>query len=282
MPFVMAGPQAVVIGDNVFVGGGFGGSNSWLTGTVMVYSVRTWSWRTLPPHETWLFGMASVNSQLVLVGGASVSNDEATNVLVVWDERSHTWTRPFPLMPTARHSPSVISYHNWLVVAGGEDERYTLSNKVELLDTLSGKWYECSPLPKECEDMSSAISGNMWYLSGGDPSLGWPNNRVFSVCLDELTSQTISQSASSTSSPWQTLPEASLDHSTVLIHDGALLAVGGRDSSSIHHYHPGSKSWVKVGDLPYHSTLYRCACTVFPNEEIFIAGGHGVYVATPL
>ena len=116
MPFGMGGPiQVLVIGDNVYVGGGY---NSELedTRTVSVYSLLTRSWRTMPPHETEWFGMASVNNQLVLVGGESTLTDEVTNVLVEWDEESQTWARPFPVMPTARHSPSVISYQKWLVV----------------------------------------------------------------------------------------------------------------------------------------------------------------------
>ena len=276
MPFCIYGHiQAAVIGDKVYVGGG---DSSQSPGIVMVYAVRTKSWRTLPPHETEWFGMASVDNQLVLVGGVSTSTDMATNVLVVWNERLQTWTHPFPVMPTARHSHSVISYQKWLVVAGGVDETDSRISEVELLDTLSGQWYEASPLPTECEEMSSAINGNMWYLSGGASSLRLSDKDVFTVCLDELITQAVSQSASSTSSPWQTLPEAPLEYSTVLTLNGALLTVGGVRSSSIHIYQPGSRSWVKVGDLPYDYALCRCACAVLPSGEMFVASRLGVYI----
>ena len=261
MPFHMSGhSQAVVIGDDVYVGGGDNYENA---ATVIVYSFRTGSWRTLSTGKTIWFGMAAVNNQLVLVGGESTSTHAATNVLVVWDERSRTWTHPFPVMPTARLSPSAISYKKWLVVAGGVDERCSPLNKVELLDTVSGQWYEGSPLPTKCSEMSSAINGNMWYLS--------TNKHVFSVCLHELISQAVSQSAGSTSSPCLILPEPLLAHSTVLILNGALLTVGGWNSSSIHLYQPGRRSWVKVGDLP--DQRWECACTILPNGEMFVASG---------
>ena len=229
MPFTMSSPiQAVVIGNNVYVGGGFSFTGN--TATVMVYSLETGTWRTLPPYESQFFGMATVNNQLVLVGGRSTSTVKVTNVLGEWGERSRTWTHPFPVMPAARRSPSVISYQKWLVVAGGVDERDSHSKTVELLDTLSGQWYEGSPLPSGCSEMSSAISGNMWYLSGGYSSQG-ENKLVFSVCLDELISQAVSQSAGATSpptpSPWQALPKTPRTGSTVLILRGALLAAGG-------------------------------------------------------
>ena len=271
MPNVMGGAiQAVVIGSDVYVGGGYGLNEE----TVMVYSLQTGTWRSLPPYESRWFGMAVVNNQLVLVGGESKSTRRVTNVLSLWDERSQTWTHPFPVMPTARCSLSVISYQKWLVTAGGEDER-GYSNKVELLDTLSGQWYEGSPLPKVCSDMSSAISGNMWYPSGGLTSIAESNKHVFSVCLDVLISQAVSQSAGTTSpptpSPWQTLTELPVTHSTALITRGSLLTFGGGYSSAIHLYQPSRKSWVKVVDLP--TQRRTCACIVLPSGEMFVAGG---------
>ena len=262
--------QAVVIGGNVYVGGGyasFGRGN-----TVMVYSLQTGSWRTLLPYETDDYGMAAVNNQLVLVS-ASHSN------VGVWDEGTQTWTHPCLKMPTSRKLTSVISYHKWLIVTGGCYNNY-YSDKVELLDTLSGQWYEGPPLPNRFSEMSSAINGNMWYLSRGFIRVSIPqaNKHVFSVCLDELISQAVSQRAGdatsrSTPSPWQTLTDTPLPHSTVLVVNRALLAVGGSDSSAIHHYQPSSKRWVKVGALP--TKRWMCACTVLPSGEIFVAGGGG-------
>ena len=275
MPFSMAHHvQAVMIGDNVYVGGGFMETVKDAC-SVLVYALRTGSWTTLPQYENQEFGMAALNNQLVLVGGWIKLENKTTNVLGVWDEGSRVWTHPFPEMPTSRHSLSVVSYQNWLVVAGGENEIDSYFNKLELLDTLSGQWYEGSSLPSGCLGMSSAINGNMWYLSRGFSSQG-PNKHLFSVCLDELISQAISQTAAgatspSTPSPWQTLTDTPLTNSTILVLSGALLAVGGCVGSAIHHYQPSSRSWVKVGDLP--TIRWQCACAVLPNGEIFVAGG---------
>ena len=277
MPFGLTNHiQAVVIGDNVYVGGVSWSPNG---GVVMVYSLSTKSWRTLSPCENEWFGMTAVDNQLVLVGGKVISNDKETNVLSVWDEPSQSWTHPFPEMPTSRYLLSVVSYHKWLVVAGGSSGGPYLNKvTVELLDTLSGQWYKGSPLPSGgCSEMTSAISGNMWYLAGGFTG-SLANRQAFSVCLDELISQAVSQSAvtnsPSTPSPWQTLTDTPLIYSTVSVLNGALLSVGGPTSSAIHHYQPSSRSWVNVGNLSTKKR-WRCACTVLPNGEIFIAGGCG-------
>ena len=287
MPYGMTNCiQAVVIGDNVYVGGGFSlfVENSC---AVMVYSLASGSWSKLSPQETRYFGMAAVNNQLVRVGGSirilsytllhGSYNNEVTGILAMWDEGSRTWTHPFPEMPTPRCSPSVISYQKWLIVAGGTTgiELNSRSNKVEILDTLSGQWYEGSPIPSECSEMSSAINGNIWYLSRGVSSQELTNKHIFCVSLDELISQALSQSAGNTSlpppSPWKILTDTPLTYSTLLVLNGALLTVGGNESSAIHHYQPSSRSWVKVGNLP--TERWQCACTVLPNGMIFVAGG---------
>ena len=279
--------QAIVIGRNVFVGGGNGyGVNE---ATVMVYSLETGTWSTLPPYQSECFGMSAIDNKLVLIGGLVTLSDKVTNVLGVWDEQSKTWTHPFPAMCTARHSLSVISYQKWLVVAGGRDEKRSYYKSVEILDTISGQWYEGSPLPSGCYEMSSAINRNMWYLLGGLSSRG-ASEQVFSVCLDELVSQAVAHSASTTSlsmpSLWQTLPVTPLTYSTALILNGALLALGGLYSPAIHLYQPSSRRWVKVGDLP--DQRCDCACIVLPSGEIFVASGsidscyinNSVYIST--
>ena len=289
MPISMAGCQAVVIGDKVYVGGGDSSFfNIRYYNVMMVYKIHTGTWGELPRYGSECFGMAAVNNQLVLVGGKNVLSGRATNVLGVWDEG---WTHPFPGMSTPRWYSSVVSYQRWLVVAGGNDRRGSYQKKVQLLDTHSRQWYEGSPLPDECSRMSSTINRNMWFLTSGHPE----NKRVFSVCLDELISQAVSSSTGvttspSTPSPWQNLTDTPSTRSTLLILSGALLSVGGYKSSAIYLYQPSSRSWVKVSDLPVK--LLRCACTVLPSGEIFLAGGlddfsqlycsdtNGVYIAT--
>ena len=266
--------QAVLIDDKIYIGGGFT-MYTMDVGIVLMYTLRNSSWTKLPYYRNHFCGMTTVNQQLVLVGGRNVLTKKVSNMLGVWNEESQTWTHPFPTMPKSQCSPSVISYQKWLIVAGGHDDKSLRSNKVELLDTLSGQWYEGSPLPciPGCSGMSSAISDNMWYLSRGFTSVDDKNNRVFSVCLDKLISQAVTPSATATSpSPWQTLTDTPLTGSTVLALNGALLAVGGYKNSTIFCYQPSSRSWVKVGCLPIKR--WQCACVVLPNSgEIFVAGG---------
>ena len=82
MPSNMADCQAVVIGDNVYIGGGDGYTNL-QSQMVMVYEINSGSWATLPHYDKKWFGMAAVNDQLVLVGGKGLSPKGVTNELAV-------------------------------------------------------------------------------------------------------------------------------------------------------------------------------------------------------
>ena len=87
MPIRLASCQAVVIGDKVYVGGGyeivFGVPCNLMI--VYMYNIHTGTWGELPLYGSTYFGMAAVNNQLVLVGGNNVLSGRATNVLGVWD-----------------------------------------------------------------------------------------------------------------------------------------------------------------------------------------------------
>ena len=272
-------PSVVVFKEKVYIGGG-AASSARNGRIVMVYDPKQDSCNTHTPYAYNCFSMAVVNDQLVLVGGIELLTDKKTNKIGVWNEQSKTWTHPLPPMTTACYSPSVATHNNrWLVVMGGRGDTETSLSRVEILDTIvSVQWYQATSLPHPCHQVSSATIGNMCYLLGGFTNND-PVKKVYSVCLDDLISQAVSQpprtSAPSTPSPWQSLPNTPLTHSTALAFNGpgALLAVGGDylGSSAIHVYQPSSNSWVKAGEL----STERCdsGCIVLPSGEMLVAGG---------
>ena len=265
--------------EKVYIGGGGAPSGREMQ-TVIVYDPKQDSYDTLPPYACKYFSMAVVNNQLVLVGGRDIRTSKATNKLGVWNEQSKSWTHAYPLPPmtTACHSPSVATHNNrWLVVMGGYDGK-THCSRVEILDTDSTQWYHAASLPQPLSRALPAIIGNMCYLLGGYTEGATTSQKVFSVCLDDLISQAVSQPASAsappTPSPWQSLPDTPLKQSTALVFNGALLAVGGDyGSTTICHYQPSSRSWVKAGELPTRQST--CTCTVLPSGDLYVAGGGG-------
>ena len=269
-------PRVAVFKEKVYIGGGWASPDR--TQTVMVYDPKQDSYDTLPPYTYQYFSMAVVNNQLVLIGGYHEQTDKRTNKLGVWNGEIKSWTHPLPPMITACNSPSVATHNTWLVVMGGYDDKYL--SRVEIMDTTeSRQWYQAASLPHPLGYALPAIIGNMCYLLGGYTKRGATSKKVFSVCLDDLISQAVSQqgraSARPTPSPWQSLPDTPLSRSTALTFNGALLAVGGilGGSTAIYHYQPSSRSWIKAGELP--TGRYQCTCTVLPSRDLYVAGGGG-------
>ena len=274
MPFGMSmSPKLVVIDNNVYIGGGvLAGEKSHM---VVVYNLHSLLWGELPNYEYSAFGMAEINKQLVVIGGAR--SDHKTNILGVWDEKEGSWTHPFPPMPTPRNSPSAVSYHRWLVVAGGFGSAYAHTSEVEILNTITREWYKAAPLPIGCSHASSVVVGNMWYLLGGNYERNCNEKSSFSVCLNAFLFDAISHTPSE-SSLWQALPDPPLRAASVSTVKGTLLVVGGRHDdygsdpeSAIYLFKPSNKSWIKIGDLP--TGRAKCGCTVLPTGEVFVAGG---------
>ena len=263
---------SVVAQERVYVGGG-AASKDEDEHTVMLYEQGA-GWRTLPRYQYCYFAMAILQDHPTLVGGQDPSGEKVTNQIAVWD--SQQWTHPYPSMPTPRHSPAVVTYIKWLMVAGGEDGGTHFLSTVEIMDATNKQWFTTTPLPVRCRDMTSAIVGDKCYLMGGFTNHNQHNKQVFHVSISAITSQTPSQSAI-TPVQWHTLPDTPLEYSAALALHGSLLAVGGRhsfrdSSSAIHLYQPGSRQWVKVGDLP--TARSSCSCTLLPSGEILVAGGY--------
>ena len=258
-------PCVVVIGSQVYIGG----ENA---RAVMVYDIYDDEMNELPPLDYMYYGMTAHNSQLVVVGGMHHSTYKNTNKLSVWDTEHSVWTHPYPPMTIPSRESSVISYDRFIIVVGGRGEDGKHLARVQVLDTTNRQWYQTTPLPEPCVDLTSCVIGNMVYLLGGwIRDFGTPDKHVFSVSLDKLISNAVSPSTGATPSPWSTLEDLPVKLSTALALQGSLLAVGGRGSSAIHAYQPSSKSWVKVGDLPREQRM--CGCAILPNGELLVAGG---------
>ena len=154
MPCGLVNLQSVRLGEDVFVGGGLTHSLGYDDDehTVYQYHPQTDQWVPLPRYECVSFAMAILTNKLTLVGGynTSIRPSQETNQITVWDKkllsRSWGWTRPYPSMPTPRHSPAVATHDKRLVVAGGWGDGDPLAT-VEVLDTTSRQWLSTSPLP---------------------------------------------------------------------------------------------------------------------------------------
>ena len=270
MPSGVSHAHAVEVGGKVYIGGGVVEGGSYYK--VLEYTIQGGQWREIdtPVHY---FGMAVVNDQLIIIGGG---DEEVVITDQVWvlESDSNTWTQPFPAMPTARYWVSAVGYKRWVVAVGGEGKRC-----VEVLDTVSKKWYTAAPLPSDVFQPSLAVIQDTLYVVWGKSAVG--------VSIPMLISDAMSQSTASNeprSTEWQPLPDTPTYHPAITSFHGSLLTVGAWDSpfSTIAMYLPQTEQWLTVAQLP--SLRRGCTCVVLRDiGNLMVVGGcnkNGDYIKT--
>ena len=192
-------------------------------------------------------------------------------------------------MPTARHSPSVLSLQllslqSVLVVAGGDISFREEINTVEIFKPDTSHWDRIDSLPTACYDVSLSCIGNTCYAIGG---FKYPSdlNQALYASVDDLlhnavpANQTTHSDSSDTQSAWKTLPNTPNYQPTAAVLAGNLLALGGRKTSEInatakkevYMYSPSANSWIYFSELPEPSSGNTVA--VLSPTEILVIGG---------
>ena len=180
-------------------------------------------------------------------------------------------------MPTARHSPGVLSLQSSLVVAGGgilSSPYYTAT--VEIFKRDMSQWCRTDPLPRACRDMSLVCIGDICYALGGHTGISL--NEALHASIDDLLGKAVPPyQSTSTWSAWKTLPNMPTYAPAAAVLAGNLLAIGGKvktlgaDRKEVYTYSPSANSWICLGDLPVPRSLTAVSAISF--MEILIIGG---------
>ena len=210
--------------------------------------------------------MAVVIDQLIIIGGMDIVI--TTDQVWVLESDCNTWTQPFPAMPTARCWFSAVGYKRWVLAVGGYEKRC-----VEVLDTVSKKWYTAAPLPSDAFQPLLAVIQDTLYVVWGKSAV--------SVSIPMFISDAMSRSTATNetrSTEWQPLPRTP---TTITSFHGLLLAVGERfsPSSTIAMYLPQTEQWLTVAQLP--TPRNGCTCVVLPaTGEMMVVGGGTIRMET--
>ena len=249
---------------------------------VYCYDPSQDKWTTLPPLPVRWFYLGQVNGKLVAVGGAKNINSDykVTNDVYTYDHdgRRKKWMQTIPPMPTARHSPGVLSLQSALLVAGGYTKCTTYSIAVEIFKSATWQWYKTDPIPTACRNLSLVAIGNACYALGGH-KLGDLNHALYASVNDLLGNAVpANQSTGDTQSAWKTLPNIPSYRPAAAVLAGKLLVIGGKDTSKggnnkkeVHMYSPSTNSWVYISDLP--TPRFSTAVAILSSTEILVIGG---------
>ena len=273
---MLGGGRSTVINGKVYFGGGDAdrADDQYI---VYCYDPSQDNWTTLPPLPVMWFGLGQVNGKLVAVGGRKKSDYISTKEVYTYNELSKKWRQTLPPMPTARHSPGVLSLQSALVVAGG----YPYTDAVEIFKADTSQWYTIDPLPTACRDISLVAIGNTCYALGGYKYPSYLNHALYASVDDLLHNALAANQAtrSDTQSAWKTLPDTpTYEPSAAAVLAGHLLAVGGVETSKggadmkeVYTYSPSTNSWIYISDLP--APRYTAEVAVLSPSEILVIGG---------
>ena len=274
--------KSIIINNKVYCGGGRTDVYDY-DYIAFCYDQTQDKWTNLPPLPVRFYTLGQVNSKLVAIGGLKKPDDEATNDVFTYSEKSSKWKQTIRPMPTARHSPGVLSIQSALVVAGGETSPGETTNTVEIYKVDTSQWYKADRLPTACQDLSLVAIGNTCYALGGNNGL-FDLNQVIYASVDDIfcnaipADQTAHSSNADAQSAWKSLANTPTYIPAAAMLAGNLLAIGGMgtpddraDVKHIYMFSPSTNSWIYFSDLPEPRSV--TAIAVLSSTEILVIGG---------
>lgn len=271
-------PQGVLFKGELYIGGGYV-TESKMASIIQRYEPVFQLWDQLPSCPLKLFGMASFDEHLVIIGGKEAGT--SSNKIYSLSEDRQNWNTYIPPMTFARVSPVVIGYDQFLIVAGGD--KGSLDYNMEVYDTVSKRWNSAPPLPTKCFRHTSTVSGHNWFLlSQDDGSIKCADIRSLvrmatgvAVTTTESPPPDIDESAVSV---WSTLPNPPTTPSLIATIGGHLLGIT-QDASlvNVHAflYDSSTKSWLDNSKSKLPNLCGSSSAVSDDKDSLFLFGGEG-------
>ena len=272
--------RTVVIGDKLYCGGGATNGYDDLY-RAFCYSSFEDTWNSLPACPIWRFGLGQVRGRLVTVGGRTKLDHQVTNKVYEFNEATQSWKQNprIPPMTTARDSPTVLSYHAALIVAGGSTLHSRMAS-VEVFQEATSQWHTTDPLPFRWQNASSVLINNRWYLLGGAAEEEECSKRVVCADVDLLIQKAFpdAEKCKNSNSVWEVLRNTLRYGPTAATLGGFLLAVGGTTSThvsnpqvAIYFYSPYSNEWMYLSYIPV--PRMQASIAMLSSTELLLIGG---------
>ena len=240
---------------------------------VYEFDLQRKCWKAMPKHPVPEgYAVVCIDDTLTTVGGYfdKLWGGKYSNKL--YSFVSNSWVEQLPSMPTKRSLASVAYGENMLVVSGGHKDFIPILT-VEVLNVRSRQWSSASSIPYGLSKYagSTAICGGYVYMATCLVFTEMGKNILYRCSLSALA-----QSKPKTKL-WQNIDDQSTSYSTMVVVDGQLVAVGGRDaryapSREILRFDSSRNAWEVVG----HMTVPRsdCLVAVLPGKKLMVVGAH--------
>ena len=272
-----AGHSAVLLLDGrVLVTGGYGSEGT--LDSVEIYDHESDSWSAAAPMKTPRVNARAVvlGDGRVLVAGSANGLEDALASAEIYDPATDEW-QPLPPMAVRRgfHTATLMADGRVLVAGGfdGEDWPDLMTDSAEIFDPETDSWEAIAPLPPDVlnrgtralhgavpfGDNGVLVVGGLGFGTGGLPDL----NTTFA--FDVTEGEWVERSP---------LLNARRGHTTTLLDDGRIVAVGGQGPQRLAEiYDPGEDIWLGGGANLQPRQNHQAVA--LPDQRVLITGGCG-------
>ena len=278
LPVPMRLAHATVINDTLYIGGGVctTANDEYL---MFSYKMTDDQWRMLPILTQCSGVPININNDISYIGGYDPSTSRLTNKVITL--LNNQWTSQYPNMITARHYHAVVSYQNYTIVAGGEDEDWSTLDTIEVFNCNNYQWTILSThLPKPMKFINATTCNQSFIIAGYDNADGKSYNGTFVITMDSLVGteqqQSLTSSTSEHDNKWGQLCNTPYWNTTIVPNTTPPVIIGGYDKqgktvNNISLYDNSSNNLRTVSSLPI-SCAGATVATI--NNIMIVAGGY--------
>ena len=246
---------------------------------VYVYDVNTDQWGQLPLSGHYLGIPCIIGGRLTIIGGRLGDTSTSTKKVSTFDEASQAWTSYYPDLLSVRNRPGVVTYLEYVILAGGTKSNRIVYNDIEILDWIENShWRAVSiNLPEPMWNFTPTVSNDYLVIVGFcDASLNRSED-AYKIPVANITNAIGQQQAINDSTKWIKMTSAINTFSAFIPNSVPPMVVGGTDesgtipTSDIMMYDDASNSWRKIASLS--SARSEVAVAIINNNAIIVFGG---------
>jgi hypothetical protein len=246
--------------------------------SIFCYNTDHDSWTTLPDCPAFHQGLATLNGELLSVGG--ISSDGVMNI--VYTFRDHKWKEILPPMPTPRWFPTTVPYNDELILAAGGQTDKTRGGSYQMLRTVevyikNKQWYIIKPLPIPTSISPACVVGNTCYMFEEKSKV------ILYISLQTLVDAVNKSKVQilKAKGNWKKLtPRHPLFLSSLVELKGKLVAMGGCSELEprcgtrfISYYDLFADMWVECTEAQLPVPLYRPGVVKLADNKVMVIGG---------
>ena len=273
LPTPMCYAYVAVHGMNVYVAGGTSDNDSEYQ--TYVYKIDTNHWNQLPLSGHYYGVPHIIGGKLVIIGGRLSATKKRTNKVSTFEETSQNWIPHYPDLLSVRGKPGVITYLEYVIVAGGAaaDDSITLDD-IEVLNWIDNShWMKVSIiLPVPMWGFRPVIADDHLVIVGYFGADSRPHNGAYKIPVADITRPGSQREGLFTKMTDATHQKTAL----VPSYFPKVVVIGGEDNikhtADIKIYDDSTSSWRTVSSLPSP----RCAVSVasISSNAIIVIGGY--------